>query len=326
VKRREFVTLLGGAAAWPISGRAQQPAMPVIGFLSSRSPRESAGLVAAFRQGLSEAGYVEGQNAAIIFRWAEGHYDRLPALAGDLVHHPVAVIAATGGIPVALIAKAATTTIPIVFVSGADPVETGLVASLNHPGGNLTGVSLLNNEVAPKLVQLLHEVSPKAIIIGFLVNPTNPYADTLSQAVQKAARDVGQQIKLLTASRESELEPTFAALVQLRVDGLLVQGDPFIDGHAEEIVALATRHALPAVYPFREYVTSGGLMSYGPSLSDAYRLVGLYTGRILKGEKPDDLPVQQSTKIELIINLKTAKALGIIFPLSVLGRADEVIE
>jgi putative ABC transport system substrate-binding protein len=308
MRRREFIAAVGGAVAWPLVARAQRAAMPVIGFLNSRAADDAAPLINAFRDGLKDAGFVEGSNVAIEYRWADGHYDRLRTMAADLVSRQVAVIAATGGIPVALVAKVATTTIPIVFGVGADPVELGLVTSLNHPGGNITGVSILNNEVAPKLVQLLHDALPNAVTVGLLINPTNPYAEKLSYAVQES------------------VESVFAALVQLRAEALLVEGDPFIDSHAEEIVALATRHQVPTICPFPEYVVSGGLMSYGPNLPDAYRVVGLYTGRILKGEKPADLPVQQSTKIELIINLKTAKTLGLAIPLPLLGRADEVIE
>jgi putative ABC transport system substrate-binding protein len=326
VRRREFISLIVGAAAtWSRAVRAE-PATPIIGFISTRSSGDTLHLMDSFRQGLREAGYIEGKNVAIQYRWADGHYDRLPTMLADLIGRQVEVIVAAGGVPGALAAKAATNTIPIVFISGADPVEVGLVASLNRPGGNLTGVSLLNNEVAPKLAELLHEVLPRAVTVGFLMNPTNPYTQKLLQEVQVAARGFGQQIHLLMVSREVEFEPAFATLVELRSDALLVQGDPFINSHAEQIVALATQHALPAIYPFSEYVAAGGLMSYGPSLSDAYRVVGLYSGRILKGEKPADLPVQQSTKVELIINLKAAKAFGISIPLPLLGRADEVIE
>jgi putative tryptophan/tyrosine transport system substrate-binding protein len=326
MRRREFISLIGGAAAWPFVSRAQPAPLPTVGFISTRSPGDTMHLMGPFRQGLREAGYIEGKNVAIQYRWAEGHYDRLPTMLADLISRQVEVIAAAGGAPGALAAKAATNTVPIVFISGADPVEIGLVASLNRPGGNLTGVSLLNNEVFPKLAELLHEVLPRAVTVGCLMNPTNPYTKKLLEDVRVAARGFGQQIHVLTVVREADFEPAFATLVELRSDALLVQGDPFINSHAEQVVALATRHALPTIYPFSEYAAAGGLMSYGPSLSDAYRLIGLYSGRILKGERPADLPVQQSTKVELVINLKAAKAIGISIPLPLLGRADEVIE
>jgi putative ABC transport system substrate-binding protein len=327
LKRRDVITLLGGAAvSWPLAARAQQPAMPVIGFLNSASPAPYAGMVTAFRQGLSEAGYVEGRNAAIEYRWAEGQYDRLPALAADLVRRQVTVVA-TGGIPAALAAKAATTTIPIVFSTAANPVDVGLVASLNRPGGNLTGVTNVAVELGPKQLELLHEMVSKATVIALLVNPTNPtLAETQSRDLQAASRTLGLQLRVLHASTERDFDSVFATLVKLPVDALVIGADVFFMARRDQLVALAARHALPAIYFTREFAEAGGLMSYGGSFTDPYRQVGVYTGRILKGEKPADLPVQQATKVELFINLKTAKALGITLPLSLLGRADAVIE
>ena len=327
MKRREFITLLGGAAAaWPITAGAQQPAMTVVGFLNSRPANSSEHLVAAFRQGLKETDHFEGGNVAIEYRWAEGHYDRLRGLAADLIRRQVTVLVAAGGDTVALAAKEATTTIPTVVVVGSDPVALGLVASLNRPGGNITGVSILNNELVPKLLEVLRDLLPRAVTIAFLINPNNSSAANLSLELQAAARRIGQQIHIVNAGSEIDFEPAFATLIQLRADALLVQGDPFINSHAEQLVAIAARHTVPAIYPFREYVAAGGLMSYGTSLTDAYRQIGVYTGRILRGEKAGELPVQQSTKVELVINLTTAKALGLTFPLTLLGRADEVIE
>jgi len=326
MRRREFITLLGVAAASPFSARAQQTAVPAIGFLSSRSPGESSGVVAAFRQGLGESGFVEGQNLTIAFRWAEGHYDRLPALAAELVNLRVNVLFAAGGPPSALAAKAATTTIPIVFSAVNHPVELGLVASLSRPGGNLTGMSMFTAEIAAKNVELLKKMVPTATIVAYLINPTNPAAKIYSDSVVAAASALGMTVRVVNASTEQELDDAFASSKKFDAGGLIVVGEPFFDSRRDRIVALAERYALPAVYTFREYVMAGGLMSYGPSLPDAYRRGGIYVARILKGETPTDLPVMQPTKFDLTINLKTAKTLGLIVPPTLLATADDVIE
>jgi putative ABC transport system substrate-binding protein len=328
MKRRDLIIALGGAVAWPLAARAQQKAMPVVGFLSTgnASPGPVAPLVAAFRQGLRETGYIEGQNVAIEYRWAEGHYDRLPALAADLVGRKVDVIVSTGGTPTALAAKNATSTIPIVFRAGADPVGDGLVASLARPGGNLTGVSMLIDELTPKRLELLSELVPQAKVIALLVNPKNPATENVMRDVQEAARVKGLQLPILKANSESEIDAAFATLVQLQAGALVVAADPFLSSRREQLVALATRYAVPAIYAWREFAEAGGLISYGSSLTTAFRQLGNYAGKILKGAKPADLPVQQSTRFELVINLKTAKARGLTIPQSLLLRADELIQ
>jgi putative ABC transport system substrate-binding protein len=323
--RRQFLTLLGSAAAWPLSARAQQqPVLPVIGFLSGRSPSESAYALVAFHQGLKQGGYVEGQNVAIEYRWAEGQYDRLPALVGDLLRHQVSVIAATGGS--ALAAKRATATIPIVFTSSDDPVKLGLVASLNRPGGNATGINFFISQMEGKRLGLLHELVPKSALIGVLLNPSNAPFETQLKDVEEAARALGREIHILQASKAQDIHVAFKAFVQMQVQGLLVGGDPFFNGRREQLVTLADHYAIPAIYELREYVTAGGLMSYGTSLPDTYRQVGLYTARVLRGERPSDLPVVQPTKFEFVINLSTAKVLGLEVPPTLSARADEVIE
>jgi putative ABC transport system substrate-binding protein len=327
MRRREFIILVGWTTvAWPLAARAQPQSMPVIGFLGPGSADSDAFRVKAFRQGLSASGYVEGQNLTIEYRWAEGHYDRLPAMASDLVHRQVAVIAASTT-PPALAAKAATTTIPIVFETGTDPVKLGLVASLNRPGGNITGVTQLAEEVGPKRLELLHELLPTARVIALLVNPTSPaLAEPQTTAALSVAHAFGLDLHVLNASSERDFDGVFADLIRLRASGLVIGGDPFFTSHSKQLAALAIHHAVPAVYQWREFAAAGGLMSYGSNVIDTHRLAGALVGRILKGDKPADLPVQQATKVELYINLKTAKALGLTFPLTLLGRADEVFE
>jgi ABC-type uncharacterized transport system substrate-binding protein len=322
--RRDFITRLGGAAvAWPLGARAQQPALPVIGFLNG-GVAGYAPYLNGFRQGLKTAGYIEGQNIAIEYRWAEGRYDRLPALAADLVSRKVSVILANTA--AARAAQAATTTIPIVFATSADPVAFGFVASLNRPGGNLTGVSSLVEEIGPKRLELVHELLPTASVFAVLINQTNPTAETVSKDAQSAARALGQTVHILNASTEGEIDIAFARLAQLQAGALLVTNDVFFNNHPDQLVALAARHAIPVIYSWSEFVVAGGLMSYGTSLAHVYRQLAIYVARILKGEKPADLPVQQSTEVELIINMRTAKQLGLTVPIQLLGRADEIIE
>jgi len=327
MRRREFITLLGGAAAaWPYAARAQQSAVPSIGFLNAQSRDSVAHAVAAFRRGLDELGYAEGRNLAIEYRWADGHVDRLPALAADLVQRQVAVIAATGGDPAALAVKRETSTIPIVFTIGGDPVALGLVANLNRPGGNITGISQINVLLDPKRLEVLHELMPGVAVAAVLRNPSNANAAVQVAALQTAARTMGIDLRLVTAATEREIDAAFTMLADMRVGMLMVASDPFFNGRRAQIIALAARLEVPAIFHQREFALDGGLMSYGTSLPEMYRLAAIYTGRILKGDKPADLPVQQSTKVELVINLKTAKALGLTFPITLLGRADEVIE
>jgi ABC-type uncharacterized transport system substrate-binding protein len=327
IGRREFITLLGGAAVgWPLAARAQQPAMPVIGFLSPATPETNAHLVRALHQGLSETGYVEGRNVDFDYRWAGDQNDRLPALVDELVRRPVNVIVVSG-FPTARAAKAATSTIPIVFNTGEDPVKLGLVASLSRPGGNVTGVTSLGGQLGAKRLELVREIMPAANAVGALVNPTNPVvADAQTKDWETAARTVGLKLHILHATTEREFAAVFANLKHLPADALVIGPDSLTISRTGQLGALSLQHAIPAIFQFRTFAAAGGLMSYGSSITDAFRLSGVYTGRILKGEKPADLPVQQSTKVELIINLKTAKALGLTFPLSLLGRADEVIE
>jgi putative tryptophan/tyrosine transport system substrate-binding protein len=325
MRRREFISLLGGAAAWPLAARAQQPALPVIGFLDSSSADDYAPFLAAFRVGLNEAGFVEGRNISIEYRWADGRYDRLPALAAELVSVPVTVLVATG-ITAAVAVKAATTTIPIVFNTGGDPVTFGLVASLNRPGANVTGVASLGKVLVAKRFDLLRELVPKADAIAFLVNPNNAVAELDTSDARAAAAALGQKLIVLKAGSEGDIDPAFTAIAEQRAGGLLQQLDPFLQSRRDQLVALAARYRLPAIYERRDFAAAGGLMSYGTSLSDALRLVGNYAGRLLKGEKPTNLPVQQPVKFELVVNLKTAKALRLEVPPTVLASADEVIE
>jgi ABC-type uncharacterized transport system substrate-binding protein len=326
VRRREFIALFGGATtAWPLTARAQQPTMPVVGFLSSRSPGESTDLVAAFRTGLRQIGFVEGQNLIITFRWAEGHYERLPALASDLVDVRAAMIFAAGGSPSALAAKAATSSIPIVFLA-SDPVLLGLVSSLNQPGGNLTGITNAVTDVAGKALGLLKQTVPAAETIGYLVNPSAPSAKTFLEEAGAAARTLGIELRVLNASTLIAVDEAFTTLAKLRIGALAVMADPFFDSHRDRLVELATRYRIAGCYPWREYVTAGGLMSYGTSLAEQYRQGGIYTGRILQGESPSTLPVMQPTKFEFVLNLKTAKALGLNVPPGIISIADEVIE
>lgn len=327
MRRREFITLLGGAAAAsPLAARAQQATTPLIGFLGPGSAQSDTYRVTAFRQGLSEAGFTESQSYTIEFRWAEGHYDRLPALATDLAHRRVAVIMASS-FPATLAAKAATATIPVVFETAANPVKLGLVASLSRPGGNVTGVTQLNVEVETKRLELLHELLPKASALALLVNPTDPaLAEPVAHDVRSAAQAFGVELDVLNASTEQDFDTVFAKLRELRVGGLVIAGDAFFSSHAKQLAALTVRYELPAVYQWREFAAAGGLMSYGADITETHRLAGLYAGRILKGDKPADLPVQQATKFQMYINLKTARALGITIPLPLSGRADEVFE
>ena len=328
MRRRDFFKLIGGsAAAWPFVARAQQSSVPVVGLLGATTAQGYAAQLAAFKEGLNQAGFVEGRDVVIEYRWADDNYDRLPALAADLVRRRVTVIATLGGNAASLVAKGATTTIPIVFHGSLDPVKAGFVASLNHPGGNATGVITLNVDTGRKRLELIHEVVPAATTLGLLLNPTNKMVtDVQSKDLQSGARALGLQLRVLNASNERDFESVFGSLKQMQVGGLVIGTDGFFVSQSEHLGALTVRHAMPAIFQYRAFAAAGGLMSYGGSVTDSYRLSGVYTGRILKGEKPADLPVQQATKVELIVNLKTAKALGLIVPMSLLGRVDEVIE
>ena len=325
IRRREFMAMLGAAAAWPLAARAQQPAVPLVGFLGGETPELQSRDVQALRQGLSEQGYVEGRNFAFEFRWAQDQTDRLPGLAVDLVRRQVTVLVANGT-PPALAAKAATSTIPILFNTGGDPVELGFVSSLNRPGGNLTGVTALNVAIGPKRLELLHEIAPTAHVIALLANPINPNGDALAREVQTAARTLGLELHVLNASSEHDLDQAFATLSQLQAGGLVIATHGYFVSRPAQLGARVLRQRVPAIFVSREFAAAGGLMSYGGNLSEEFRLLGVYAGRILKGEKPGDLPVQQATRFELIINLTTAKALGVTVPVSLLTRADELIE
>jgi len=327
MRRREFISLIGGVAVAPVIARAQQTSVPVVGLLGATTAQGYAPQLAAFRQGLSEVGLVEGRDVVIEYRWADDQFDRLPGLAAELVNRHVAVIATIGGSAASAAAKAATTTIPVVFHGSLDPVKAGFVASLSRPGGNLTGVVTLNEEIGRKRLELIHEAVPAATTLGLLLNPTNKVVtEPVSKDVQTGAHELGLQLRVLNVSTESDFERVFASLKQMQVGALVIVSDPFFISTSEQLAALTVRYAVPAIFPYRSFTDAGGLMSYGTNYTDSYRLSGVYTGRILKGEKPADLPVQQATKVELIVNLKTARALGLSIPMSLLGRADEVIE
>jgi putative ABC transport system substrate-binding protein len=325
MKRRKFLAIATGTAAWPLVARAQQSAMPVIGFLNGSSAAGYARMVTAFQQGLKETGYIEGQNVAIEYRWAEGHLDRLPALAADLVRRQVSVIAATSS-PANLVAKNATSTIPIVFTTGSDPVRFGLVTNLARPSGNVTGVTQMSVEILAKRIELAHDLVPTATVMAVLINPTDPLADFEVKDAQAAALTLGLKLQILRAGTEAEIDDAFTAVLKLRAGVFVVATSVLFNGHIDQMAALAIRNLVPTIYEYRQFVTAGSLVSYGPELTDSYRLAGVYTGRILKGEKPADLPVQQATKVELFINLKTAKSLGVVVPPGLLARANELIE
>lgn len=326
MRRRDFITVLGLTAIWPLTARAQQASMPVVGLLGATTAEGYAAQLAAFRQGLSEAGFVEGRDVVIEYRWADDQYDRLPGLAADLVSRRVAVIATIGGNAASAAARAATKTIPVVFHGSLDPIKAGFVASLNRPGGNLTGVVTLNVDTGRKRLEIMHEIVPAVSALGLLLNPANAATETQTKDLLTAAHEMGLQLRVLNASTEREFENLFAGLKQMQIGGLVIGTDGFFVAHSDLLAALTVRYGMPAIFQYRAFAAAGGLMSYGGSVTDSYRLSGVYTGRILKGEKPADLPVQQATKLELIVNLKTAKALGLNVPMSLLGRADEVIE